>query len=438
MGPVPSTSAAPPLGRPPASVGPAPVSVRALLERNLRWPVAAALAFRIVSAAGPLSAGVHEYGLDAMRPVLWVAGILLAANAAAILPLMGYVATWNPGVGWLVADFVAAVAVNLWSAAVLPGPVDASYHDVLWFYVLGAVMLCTGWLGPVGGLLLVLGMVPVQLIMTALSEPPPPDVNLALTVAGRTEWLFVGYFAAWMVMALSRRSGEVALQEGLRAGQQAEQARTLRAMHDTVLQTLEAVTLIARDTPAPPDERLDRIATATSDQAAELRTELNRLVRSSTGDDIVDVVAALDTVLGRFIRMSRPDQVTLVVDRPATPVRLERHRAEALELALIETLTNIAKHAQTRTVHIGLTVAAGQVHLDVRDDGRGFDRRAVTGFGIAHSIQGRLREAGGNAVVTAAPGAGTRVAMWLPAPDDERMTDSARRPAHRGNGATGD
>ena len=52
----------------------------------------------------------------------------------------------------------------------------------------------------------------------------------------------------------------------------------------------------------------------------------------------------------------------------------------------------------------------------MRDRGRGFEPAEVPSdrHGITESIRGRMARAGGRATVTAAPGAGTEVALELP------------------------
>jgi signal transduction histidine kinase len=51
----------------------------------------------------------------------------------------------------------------------------------------------------------------------------------------------------------------------------------------------------------------------------------------------------------------------------------------------------------------------------IRDRGAGFDRVAVPDDrrGIAESIEGRLKRAGGVATITSAPGQGTEVELTL-------------------------
>ena len=56
------------------------------------------------------------------------------------------------------------------------------------------------------------------------------------------------------------------------------------------------------------------------------------------------------------------------------------------------------------------------VAVFVRDRGVGFDRAAVPADrrGVAESIEGRMRRAGGAAAVTSSPGEGTEVELTLP------------------------
>ena len=84
-----------------------------------------------------------------------------------------------------------------------------------------------------------------------------------------------------------------------------------------------------------------------------------------------------------------------------------------------ELLSNAVKHSGA--AHVGVTVAADseRIELEVRDDGRGFDpsRRAAAlldgHIGLASSEQ-RVRSAGGELVVSSAPGSGTTVQATLP------------------------
>jgi signal transduction histidine kinase len=77
-----------------------------------------------------------------------------------------------------------------------------------------------------------------------------------------------------------------------------------------------------------------------------------------------------------------------------------------------ECLANVAKHASASTVSVRLTDVAGQVVLDVVDDGVGFNPEAVACGPAAGHLGLRLmsdlaREAGAHLAVSSAPGRGT-------------------------------
>ena len=85
-----------------------------------------------------------------------------------------------------------------------------------------------------------------------------------------------------------------------------------------------------------------------------------------------------------------------------------------------EALTNVVRHAQAKTVSVELHKTAGQLHLRVRDDGIGFDVRAVreqavrgASLGLL-SMEERTALAGGRLELKSAPGQGTEVHAWFP------------------------
>ena len=92
-------------------------------------------------------------------------------------------------------------------------------------------------------------------------------------------------------------------------------------------------------------------------------------------------------------------------------------RVAALVAATREALVNAAKHARVPSVDCFAECDAAGCRVFVRDRGAGFDPAAVPDDrrGIAESITARLARVGGKVTVTSAPGAGTEVAMELPA-----------------------
>jgi PAS domain S-box-containing protein len=92
-----------------------------------------------------------------------------------------------------------------------------------------------------------------------------------------------------------------------------------------------------------------------------------------------------------------------------------------------EALINIRKHAEAATVTVSLKSIDGGVELRIVDDGVGFAPSGAdpgTGhLGLA-SMRERAEIAGGWWTVTTAPGQGTDLSTWVPAPDDEEAASA--------------
>jgi signal transduction histidine kinase len=95
---------------------------------------------------------------------------------------------------------------------------------------------------------------------------------------------------------------------------------------------------------------------------------------------------------------------------------------EAVEMAIFrivqEALTNVARHARARSVHVELKVEPRRVICTVQDDGRGFDPdRAINAEAPRLGLLGmreRARQLGGSLVITSAPDRGATVRATFP------------------------
>jgi signal transduction histidine kinase len=96
---------------------------------------------------------------------------------------------------------------------------------------------------------------------------------------------------------------------------------------------------------------------------------------------------------------------------------------QGVEVALYriaqEATTNVIRHAQAQTVDLALTKAPGGLHLQIRDDGRGFHQhQPVAQQGKRHlgliSMSERAEMVDGTLQVVSAPGQGTTIHVYMP------------------------
>ncbi|MGH9867429.1 MAG: two-component regulator propeller domain-containing protein [Candidatus Polarisedimenticolia bacterium] len=88
-----------------------------------------------------------------------------------------------------------------------------------------------------------------------------------------------------------------------------------------------------------------------------------------------------------------------------------------------EAVANVVRHAGARSVNVTLERRGSMLHIDVRDDGDGFDVQAVLGSSATGKalgllgMQERVGALGGELTIESSPGHGTRVHASLPLED---------------------
>jgi two-component system sensor histidine kinase UhpB len=82
-----------------------------------------------------------------------------------------------------------------------------------------------------------------------------------------------------------------------------------------------------------------------------------------------------------------------------------------------EGLTNIARHAQSRTVEVRVSIGVNQLDLELEDHGRGFDqeetREAARSVGLV-GMRERVQLLGGTFTLESTPGTGTCIRVCIP------------------------
>jgi two-component system, NarL family, sensor kinase len=255
-----------------------------------------------------------------------------------------------------------------------------------------------------------------QALLDPASELPTGERFTAIQTA-YLSW--VGLAAVLLSSVLARRTHRVTelaatrrrlMAEALTA-EERERRGLAEGLHDHAIQNL----LSARHDLAeageaarhPALERADAALAATVEELREAVFELHPYVLEQAG-----LPAAIRAVA---VRSARRGGFRVEFDFEYDA----RHPHERLLLAVArEVLANVVKHADARRVRVRLGSDGRGVFLGVEDDGRGFDpsidRMADGHIGLA-SHRERVASAGGRLELDAAPGRGTRVAVYLPA-----------------------
>lgn len=170
-------------------------------------------------------------------------------------------------------------------------------------------------------------------------------------------------------------------------------------LHDSVLQTLALIQRSAEDP--------KQVAALARRQERELRSWLAGGDSREPGDTLA---AALDAAAAEVeAAVGGSVEVVAVGDCPLG------ERGRAVVSAAREAMLNAAKFAGQAPISVYAELSGERIQVFVRDRGIGFDLAAVSHErqGVRESIIGRMRRAGGSAVVRCLPGGGTEVEIAI-------------------------
>ncbi len=212
-----------------------------------------------------------------------------------------------------------------------------------------------------------------------------------------------------------------ALARMLEETEQAERRSVARELHDSVGQSVAALSLnlamIRRDLAS---ETTPRIA-ALLDDSLETLQHVGARVRDVMAElrpPMLDDFGVVATLRWLADRLRTRTGMTIAVRGLEPDPRLGDPAEMALVRVAQEALSNVARHASASRVTITLHARDDLVRLTVTDDGVGFDpgehRRADgAGWGIV-GMRERMEAIGGTVRVDSAPGRGTRVVAEVP------------------------
>lgn len=194
-----------------------------------------------------------------------------------------------------------------------------------------------------------------------------------------------------------------------------ERAGIARELHDSVSQTLYAITLTATRARKLVEQNqvrhmVDELVRLSEVAQGELRAIITNIHSNPlTGGGLIaaltNLASDVRTCNGLDVRLS-------LVDEPD----ISPEAREAVALIAREALHNVAKHANADRVHIVLEMDRRRMVLLISDNGRGFDSARVRPghFGL-QTMRERANAVGGTLELLSSDGFGTHVCICIPA-----------------------
>jgi len=200
-----------------------------------------------------------------------------------------------------------------------------------------------------------------------------------------------------------------------------ERQRLARELHDSVSQVLysiglgakSALTALEKD-PSQLREALEYVNRLAEAGQVEMRALIFELRPESLATD--GLVAALDKQAAVLRTRHQIAVQTAFCPEPDIPLPPK----ETLYRISQEALHNIVKHAQATQVSLVLTCLPDQIHLEITDNGIGFNPRAdYPGHLGLKSMRERAIQCQGELQIDSAPGKGTKIRLSIPIEKDK-------------------
>lgn len=255
-----------------------------------------------------------------------------------------------------------------------------------------------------------------------LGDPPERDYLLKAFPLQDWRGLGIGHLFLFHDVTEQQRTQTQLLDQQRVLATLQERERLARELHDGVGQILSYVSLQAQaiqkhvhdGNPAAAEAQLARLAEMAAAAHLDVRESILSLKAGHAPPrfltDLDRYLAACGTYYGLATELNIDDGLSDDDFAPDTAVQLLRVIAEAM--------TNARKHGHAGRVRVTLSRKAGDIHIAIEDDGRGFDPdmdedTASAHFGLTF-MRERMTQVGGRLIIDSQPGTGTCVNLSVP------------------------
>jgi two-component sensor histidine kinase len=189
--------------------------------------------------------------------------------------------------------------------------------------------------------------------------------------------------------------------------------RIAHDLHDEIGSTLSSISILSEAAMRQLQQDIDRARFGTIGvRTRQVMDSISDIVWSvNPGNDSMENV--LQRMRGFSIEVLEPQGITLHfhADEAAKAMNLSMELRKDFYLLFKEAVNNAAKYSQAGEVWVSVQNTTGKLHLEIRDNGRGFDPAAVQRGNGLSNMQRRAERLGGRLRIESAPEVGTRI--WL-------------------------
>lgn len=239
----------------------------------------------------------------------------------------------------------------------------------------------------------------------------------------QTVWfkILLGMITAGLIWLLySFRMRQATAQVQARLGERLEErGRIARELHDTLIQSVDGLTLRIQTALNEPDAKRSRqMIEKALDSADEVMLEGRQRVHALRAEAIN--VNELSEALASYGKeLAQVHSIAFSVALVGSPKALDPFvRDEAYRIGR-EALANAFQHSGATKIEVEITYDRALVRLRVRDNGGGMDLQMLNGGRPGHyglsGMRERSQTMGGQLVIWSRPGAGTEIDLEIPA-----------------------
>jgi two-component system sensor histidine kinase UhpB len=309
---------------------------------------------------------------------------------------------------------IAGTVITVWH--VLSFPDDIHYELIFVFSTIGIIIsfLVNNWI-------VQRALEPLDRLQASVDAVRSGDRSVRVTLGDNSDERF-DRLADTFNQMLDRQ--EIAAQElqqlsrRLLQAQEDERQRLARDLHDEAAQALTSLLVHLRlleraHTPEEAQQRVLELRELTAQALDEVRR-----VALDLRPTILDDLGLGPALEWRVDEFNKADGIRADVQIAGLEERLPRDTELALYRVGQESLNNVAKHAEARTVNVQLHTVGGSVVLEITDDGCGFDPEQrfddkIRGLGLA-GMQERMAMVGGTLAIESNAGQGTTIIARAP------------------------